>query len=1821
MSLYDVLHAAGLTARVVLPDGIDALLRALEPDADPEPLGPGATRGLLRLVGDVGAHPVPGFDVAFALPDPQVRVPYVLRLTPSDAPGNPTGFGLWVEIGGEEHVAPYLGLITGAPGLALTGASKQVGPDGLVTLVPLPPGDPLSRPRLVCASPGTGADLVPSLLVSGSATEPAGIRFTPDTASTEGIVELALRPPTVVFGQSGVGFELASLSLDDSGTATAPVLDAPAAGGAPDVPPDSPARRPEWRGLVARGISWVLPSGLPLFGGQELRGHVVLGRGAGGVDLVVTTRVPPRETEPRRPGYEVRVECRDPAATGLSGLVPTLVTATMDLPLDGASQSFPTDGHGTQQVTFGAGRPVRATATLSRDPLTDTLRVAVAVSAQGSDGLLAVRSRTSADVGAKIFVVAAGLASALIADRNVARDAQVGDTRGVLLNGLLAAGGALSALFEPDAGFVLHSAEIESSGPGLPVGGPVVLTLDYSVAVRVVTIEAGPLHLGMSPDQPLRIRVRGARLALDPRRSGLDMVALDVDRATIDVEDPGRWDVAGLQQLFDVLRSRSGRGSTWFEVDLRFKVDLGPITVEGATVRVTLNGGTPEVTVRGLRAGLEIPGVITGTGGLRLLDGGGFDADLRASVVPLGLGVYSRLAYLPPKILLDLDADLPAPVPLANSGLGLLGAGVTLGFSARPDYGGAAGEASDDTIRRQIRWNQRDPESWAIAPGQSSFGIGAAIGTLPDLGFTFSARAGLLITVPDVAVRGSLSGRLLAPPVRMSDPVEAGFGVSYLGFLSVDETAIAFGIAGRIDLRPLLEAELPLAGYFPLPAHPRGTAAWFLHLGTDGGPGREGGPVSVRVLPDVAPTRADAYLMVRGDGIQAWPHRAPLLTVDGGLVIAFGFALQTTFGVRPLVWADLHASLDVLIGSRPMTLAGYGTAGGSLNLGPFSLGVEAAVTFLHTGGDTYVRASVTGRIRLLFITLRGTVTISFGDREPPPVELMAPERHPLDRHDAQTGARAGVLACLTDDRYEVLAGLSEDPATAPAVWPDAIVALPFAVPPQVAATAADQLPGVQGPDAPRAVPLGTEMLTYTWRLDDVTVRDVTGEPGGIGPGVPVPGVLAARWQTPRGDSGRTDVVELHLFSTGPDLWVNRTADGGRSLPGGGPLAPGASICTPGPPDPAPGWALGFAATSEVPGFRLPPETLSTDPLVCRVSARLAFSGVLDGEDGLEDVPLDGVAVLPAPSVVEPAALVRTPWPFQADRAFDGLLGAPRLSGADPGFPVRGGYVGQRHHLLLDEPVTAGVLVLAVDPAAFAIGDVSVPFRVDAVPVDSLGATVELTAEGGEIPWDDDPEGIFLFRWSDLPVGALRVSCPLGVRIWVAGVGGVTRSAVEATERERRQRAAEAERRADAAREGPPRPQPAVDGGARAMAVPHQRAILAPGRTYRIDVAMSWSARLVRQVPGGGTEVTASGFRQAPGRSLYFATVPAADSADVAPLPTAPEYRDWLRGIGRPFHPEMLQRFLGGYEPGQGQECRFRDDPLRAHFTADHVAALAAAYGFALVVAVRRVDRAGPEHAAPFVPLVTWWPLTAPEILDPVERARFDLAHASPCPVPVPGATLSADASLAPLAWYEVFVGARRSGRLRGSLPGVTFRTSRWRSPAEMVAGLGFAVAGFAPAAVMTGDLEVSAEAAAATATLTGDDQAFDRALAALGIAGWPPVVDVRVSRLWAWAWGEWRLAGVLLESPEPVHRPGRVHVEALEGRSPFGAVGLELRRRDRSGSRLLFLFGEPEPVGFSPQAVWGLDQELTVRVLATPEGPVTGTLPLPLLPSFAGDPR
>jgi hypothetical protein len=143
-----------------------------------------------------------------------------------------------------------------------------------------------------------------------------------------------------------------------------------------------------------------------------------------------------------------------------------------------------------------------------------------------------------------------------------------------------------------------------------------------------------------------------------------------------------------------------------------------------------------------------------------------------------------------------------------------------------------------------------------------------------------------------------------------------------------------------------------------------------------------------------------------------------------------------------------------------------------------------------------------------------------------------------------------------------------------------------------------------------------------------------------------------------------------------------------------------------------------------------------------------------------------------------------------------------------------------------------------------------------------------------------------------------------------------------------------------------------------------------------------------------------------------------------------------------------------------------------------------------------------------------------------------------------------------------------------SLGGITFTTSNYTGPADLLQSFGFA-SGAGGAA--HGDLPVVPVTAMAVPTAAGqirDDAELERLVDALGLPPLRPVRSNRSSLLWAPAnGGAWALAGLLLESTEPLIRDESRRM-GLRDAKVSGTV-LPVRVVNRAGTTALWLATTP----------------------------------------------
>jgi hypothetical protein len=1530
----------------------------------------------------------------------------------------------------------------------------------------------------------------------------AGLEFGPPAAGPQ-IVHLTADPPAILLGETGFGLDLSGVYLDDDANVAPPKpIDAE------NQPIPSPSDDDAWKG-VALHARLFLPPTVPYFGRKPIAAAVALGRPAGAFGRV-DVKLPKEE---HRPGpITGTVEWNDPTAQGLFDLVPTAVELSFDWTTDGTK--LPAGGH---TLELAPGGVIRFTARFARSPGGGDALFQVTAAAAGGGSLLDVHA-VPGDVAALATVGAAALPVAVVAD-----DPTSTVEGGLVFQSLLGAlaKGAAAVAFGHSGHVSVHRVSLEAAAAGQSAGR-IRLRMDYSVSLQVDTVDLGGFTVGMDPNRPIRARFEGVVVEIDPNKPGADAFCVSFTEARPEIEDPGGWifNGPGLQ----VVGTRAGRGSLWFDIDLVFALDLGPVKVEGATVRVVVGpGGSLSGEFRGMTVALDISEVISGRGTLHLLPGG-FDARLDASILLLDLNVDGYLAKQDDLLLIQLESDLPGPVPLAATGLALFAVGGVFGINTRA----LPAPPGTDPIAYQLGWTPRltpPPAKIAASPGGMLFGLNGTVGTAPDLGFTFKGNMGLVIGAPDFFLRFGLDGKLFAGVAQAQ------------GVIASDADGLTVGVHGHASLGDspltLFEVEIPFGAYYPY-----GSDAWYVHLGTDKD------PIRATVLPDLFSVGASAFVMIHGHDLQLnFAGRPPMSF--GGFSVGFGFAFEEKLG-GSVVYLELHASAVVGIGTNPLITRGHGNLGGSLHLGPVSVGADADVDFQVGPTDVlWAKFDVCGSVDLFFFSLSACITFSIGVL--PAAEVPDPGKLLVDVN-------------LSDHLYRLQGAAATGADPAPVVWPDVIPIVSFEVGPQPALAGGpfhDRLTSTNAGSGST----GTSELKYTWKLTTLDLVEIT--PGGD---VPVAGQLDARWQIPRDGSSASNLTgtrELALLTWDSAVWSARLAHGGVGVPHD-PVAAQASSCTV-QVAAAPGWALGFGAAPDGASWILLPDPAGGPP-----NQSVVHATVTPMWDGFPLTDAVGASLRP-PGRLLPWRSVPLEEPFEApERTFDGELRVLAVNA-------------------LQESGKATVYLERKQEIRIAVnGDWLADSRLwlrIGNPENLHGVTTpDPNDPGGQVDWEHKepvqlPDGSYAIEYAltGLPdCDRLTIWATLTDQVGILGLAGVTVGAVSAAQAANDATAAQSATNTDLAQE----PDPA-----------HLRDLLEPATEYAIDIGVTADGSRVQP---DGTVLARKTFDEQRVRYRF-------KTADEAALVVGGAgYLKTIYALWDRFDVSQLERYLGAYWPPDRVENWLCDDETqRADFLAGHVEALAEKYGRTLLLVSERTDV--PPAVSGDGPLAAvWTALVAAGILPLSHQNLVVAVLAGDCPQPTHGASLRGKRALEPQAEYELFlsiphqVAPSEHPDWHGAprLPGVRFRTSRYRNATELLADLSFTAAGNESP---DGDLEVEA------GPVTGQgsqDSAFERALVDLGLATWSPPGSGRTSVLWT---KDGLCRGLLLEAPEPIVRilPGgspRIQLSAVKA----GGHDFDLAASTAQRTRLLYLSAPFQPAG---EAL-----ELTLHDFPTEAAPSVTTL-------------
>ncbi len=806
----------------------------------------------------------------------------------------------------------------------------------------------------------------------------------------------------------------------------------------------------------------------------------------------------------RSPKLDYKVKLRivwdSPTVSELKDAIPTLAEA--EVSWTPTEMPLPEAGGAPVPVTISedpAKEVLTVFATWTHDARTGYTKVALGIKSEGDpNGLAWTDNRT--------LTTALAVGPALMS--GVTGTGVLG--AGARIAGMLAIGvvGSVTDILQPGSKVALTSAAFETEMRSISDPGPdmqVRIVTDY---VCTLHIDSGVLGLKTMPDSLLKIRYKRVGIEYDTSQAGWNRFGLVFDTSSLEIEDPGRWEISGtLGNLLRIVEIAVGTGSLWIEARLAVAIEIGLIEITEAIIRLTFTDGSPipVFELRGLVLSANVPGVLEGEGRIRIEDNGILRAGVDASVIPLGLGCEAALAVgMPPEIApsvflsLYLGVQFATPLPLAQSGLAIYG------FKGLFTMNGTRATVDDsDPVLKELAWWELAPEDkYVPQKDQFAIGLGAVVGTLPDVSFSLSCAGMIVIAFPEPEVIFGVDVNIVKVPDLIAKD-ERGSTSTITGLIVIDDEAIKLAVSATYTIPKILTLNVPFAAYFPYPSTPGDV---YVRIGSDGQAqhARYGEPVTLTLLPTVIDARAWAYLMVEQGG---------LLDLGGdsrfdfdGFAVGFGAGWEIGWKAGPI---ELNASAKVLVGfgTAPLIVKGGVFVAGKLDMVVTSISVhgELILEARENAGDVEVRieGEFCGEVDLWFFSLEGCVGISIApsvDTEPPPPASPVRAISLTDRRDRIMG----VATRGTPAGAPIFTSPAQDPddpdtqtSTADAasveqnntVWPDTAPVIHFAHYVENGLPTVAQFAPGPTPTQPRW--FGSSELKYAYKIDSITLRNVT----------------------------------------------------------------------------------------------------------------------------------------------------------------------------------------------------------------------------------------------------------------------------------------------------------------------------------------------------------------------------------------------------------------------------------------------------------------------------------------------------------------------------------------------------------------------------------------------------------------------------------------------------------------------------------------------------------------------------------------------------------
>lgn len=386
-------------------------------------------------------------------------------------------------------------------------------------------------------------------------------------------------------------------------------------------------------------------------------------------------------------------------------------------------------------------------------------------------------------------------------------------------------------------------------------------------------------------------------------------------------------------------------GRRWVGLNGGIKLAEGlPIGVSVEGLRVTWNPANSDISfaLGGIGLELKVPGTFSFAGKVTFFDtdeATGFRGSVKLKLDSLKVSIDAGMMVGQTRdgtsfFFLFLEAELPAGIPLFASGAAIFGFAGLLATNLKPNK--LDGEDWYYGYYRRPPVGVTDPEKWGVQRDSFAIGLGATVGSLPDTGFAFSAKALLVVALPGPQLLLQGKGNFLKKkPDNKTTSSEGDFEA--LLVLDVPAKLFQANLAAAFKIPSLVEIAGGINVAFSWAQNPP-PDLWHIYLG-------EKKPDERRIHAKLFKfLQGDSWLMVNRPGTITQMNQ--LLADDakrlGEFEMGSALGIDLSFDFV-IVKAWLNASLvgQAAISSNPQQFFGQLTLRGSAGVSVLGLSIVA----------------------------------------------------------------------------------------------------------------------------------------------------------------------------------------------------------------------------------------------------------------------------------------------------------------------------------------------------------------------------------------------------------------------------------------------------------------------------------------------------------------------------------------------------------------------------------------------------------------------------------------------------------------------------------------------------------------------------------------------------------------------------------------------------------------------------------------------------------------------------------------------------------------